>query len=204
MAAANHSIVCALILAAGASSRMRGRDKLLEPVGGIPALRSCAERALASNADAVVAVVGRGQDARRRALAGLDVAIVESAESAKGISRSIRSGLAAAPRETAALMILLPDMPETESDDMNAVIAEGGTADVVRATTADGRPGHPVLISRVLFPRLARLEGDQGARSAIKPELDRIRLVPRPGERALLDLDTPEEWAAWRLQDTNR
>ena len=199
MAAATPSIIHALILAAGASSRMRGRDKLLEPVGGIPALRKCAERALASNVDAVAVVVGPNQDTRRNALAGLDVAIIESKESVQGLSRSIRSGLAAAPPETAALMILLPDMPEIETDDMNAVIAGLGTADVVRAATADGRPGHPVLIARELFPRLARLGGDQGLRSVIRPNQDRVRLVPRPGERALLDLDTPEEWATWRL-----
>ncbi len=204
MAAADPSIVQALILAAGASSRMRGRDKLLEPVGGILALRRCAERALASNADVVAIVVGPGQDARRRALAGLDVVIIESEESVQGLSRSIRSGLAAAAPETTALMILLPDMPEIETDDMNAVIAEHGSADIVRAATADGRPGHPVLIARELFPRLARLEGDQGLRSAIKPEQDRVRLIPRPGERALLDLDTTEEWAAWQSQTATR
>lgn len=183
---------------------MRGRDKLLEPVGGTPALRRCAERALASNADVVAIVVGPNQDARRNALTGLDVAIIESEESVHGLSRSIRSGLAAAPPETSALMILLPDMPEIDTDDMNAVIAERGTADIVRAATADGRPGHPVLIARELFPRLARLEGDQGLRPAIKPEQDRIYLIPRPGKRALLDLDTHEEWAAWRLQSENR
>ena len=183
---------------------MRGRDKLLEPVGGIPAVRRCAERALASNADAVAIVVGPGQDARRSALAGLDVAIIESEGSVHGLSRSIRSGLAVTPPETSALMILLPDMPEIETDDMNAVIAERGAADVVRAATADGLPGHPVLIARALFPRLARLEGDQGARSAINPKQDRVHLIPRPGERALLDLDTPEEWAAWRLQSASR
>lgn len=204
MAAATPSIIHALILAAGASSRMRGRDKLLEPVGGIPALRRCAERALASNVDAVAVVVGPNQDTRRNALAGLDVAIIESKESVQGLSRSIRSGLAAAPPETAALMILLPDMPEIETDDMNAVIAGRGTADVVRAATADGRPGHPVLIARELFPRLARLGGDQGLRSVIRPNQDRVRLIPRPGERALLDLDTPDEWAAWRRQTANR
>ena len=203
MAAANPSIIHALILAAGAASRMRGRDKLLEPVGGIPVLRRCAERALASNADSVAIVVGPGQEARRSALVGLDVTIIESKESVLGLSWSVRSGLAAAAPETAALMILLPDMPEIETDDMNAVIAEHGAADIVRAASADGRPGHPVLIARELFPRLARLEGDQGLRSAIKPEQDRVRVIPRPGERALLDLDTPEEWAAWRLQSAS-
>ena len=41
-----------LILAAGQSSRMRGRDKLLEPVDGVPKLRRLAIECL-SQSDAV-------------------------------------------------------------------------------------------------------------------------------------------------------
>ena len=39
--------IAALVLAAGAARRMRGRDKLLEPVAGRPLLRAVAEAALA-------------------------------------------------------------------------------------------------------------------------------------------------------------
>ena len=49
--------VAAIVLAAGAARRMRGRDKLLEPVDGRPALRAVAEAALASRADEVVVVL---------------------------------------------------------------------------------------------------------------------------------------------------
>ena len=44
--------VAAIVLAAGAARRMRGRDKLLEPVGGRPVLRVVAEAARASRVDA--------------------------------------------------------------------------------------------------------------------------------------------------------
>ncbi|HLQ19463.1 MAG TPA: NTP transferase domain-containing protein, partial [Tabrizicola sp.] len=45
-----------LVLAAGASSRMRGRDKLLQPVKGRPILRYVTETALAAAAPVLVAL----------------------------------------------------------------------------------------------------------------------------------------------------
>jgi molybdenum cofactor cytidylyltransferase len=45
---------------------------------------------------------------------------------------------------------------------------------------------------------LARIEGDEGGRSVLKGQ--QITLVPCPDARALIDLDTPEDWAAWRAE----
>ena len=62
--------VAAIVLAAGAGRRMRGRDKLLEPVDGRPALRAVAEVARASRADAVVVVLPPEAAARRGGAGG--------------------------------------------------------------------------------------------------------------------------------------
>jgi CTP:molybdopterin cytidylyltransferase MocA len=68
---------------------------------------------------------------------------------------------------------------------------------ILRATGSDGRPGQPVLFPPRLVPRFADLSGDEGARRLLPGE----PLVPvlLPGTRALTDLDTPEDWAVWRL-----
>mgnify|MGYP006184317219 CR=1 FL=1 len=39
---------------------------------------------------------------------------------------------------------------------------------------------------------------DEGARSVLVRHRARLRLVPLPGHHATTDLDTPEDWAAWR------
>jgi molybdenum cofactor cytidylyltransferase len=44
------------------------------------------------------------------------------------------------------------------------------------------------------------LTGDTGAREVLKRHSDRVHLVPLKGDRALTDLDTPEDWAAWRAR----
>ena len=99
-------------------------------------------------------------------------------------------------------MILPADMPELETSDLAAVIADFAVAPdaIHRGADADGTPGHPVIIPQRLFPALEGLRGDEGARSVLKRE--DVRLTALPGRRALTDLDTPEDWAAWRAGRT--
>lgn len=101
-------------------------------------------------------------------------------------------------RDMSGLMIILPDMPDTDADDMHAVAAlhADHPRDVIRATDADGRFGHPTLLPARLLPALVTLSGDAGAREVIAPE--KTRPCPLGGDRATLDLDTPEAWAKWR------
>jgi len=117
------SALAALLLAAGASSRMGGRDKLLEPVGDRPLLRAVAERLLASKADEVVCVVRPGTAARRAALDGLGARIVENPRAEAGMGTSIAAGVAALAPEVDAALIALADMPEIDAEAIETTIA---------------------------------------------------------------------------------
>ena len=66
-----------------------------------------------------------------------------------------------------------------------------------RGGTTDGTPGHPALFPRDLWDDLQAVTGDEGGRSVLKRHADRVRTVPLPGRMAVLDLDTPEDWAAY-------
>ena len=193
--------VAALVLAAGAGRRMRGQDKLLEPVDGRPVVRLVAEAAGASRADEVVVVLPPGADARRAALAGLGAAIVEAPDWAEGMAASLRAGLAAVAARAEAVVVLLADMPEVTARDIDRLIAgfdpEEGR-EIVRAVAADGAPGHPVLFGRRFFESLAALSGDRGAREVLADAGEFVVEVRLPGQGAVTDLDTPEAWAAWR------
>ena len=185
-----------LIPAAGASSRMRGGDKLLEPVDGTPMLRRQAQ--IARDACPQVIVTLRPEDvARRQAVTGVDVTVLSVATAAAGMAASIRAGAKAAQ---GALMILPADMPELDSDDLRAMIEAFDQAPhaILRAASADGRPGHPVIFPADLRGKLQGLRGDEGARSVLAQYPARVILIALPDQHALTDLDTPEAWAAWR------
>ncbi len=182
-----------LIPAAGASSRMRGADKLLEPVEGRPLLRRQAEQALATGHTVLVSL--RPEDhARRAALSDLPVTILEVPDAATGMSASLRAGAKAVK---GALMVLPGDMPELTTADLAQVIAAFALApDHCHRGASGDRPGHPVIFPSQLLPKLRSLTGDEGARAVLVRH--GARLVPLPQAHALTDLDTPEDWANWR------
>lgn len=194
MAGAETTIV---VLAAGRSARMRGRDKMLEEVAGDPLLRVMARRACKATGPVRV-VLGPDQPARRAALDGVAVEIVE-ASGTDGMAASIRAGVAGL---SGPVLVVLADMPEITAHDLHLMVTLAAQAPkaILQAATADGRPGHPVLFPADLLADLGRLSGDAGAREILRREAARVHLLPLADDRALVDLDTPEAWAAWRAR----
>ncbi len=189
-----------VILAAGAASRMRGGDKLLEPVDGTAQLTRIARAACATGCPVWVALPP-GRPARDAALAGLNVTQIVVDDAALGLSASMRAANRAVPPD-AALMLLLADLPEIDEADLRAVTAaqQAHPADILRATAEDGTPGHPVIFPPWARADLAHLTGDEGARTLLRTHAGRIRPIALPDCHATTDLDTPEDWAEWRAR----
>lgn len=190
-----------LIPAAGASSRMRGQDKLLLEIEGQPLLRRTARIALAAHPNVLI-TLRPDDDARRHALQTLPLHILSVSDAPEGLSASLRAAAAflTSGTTTGALMILPADMPDLTAQDLRqmTLAAHQWPTSIHRATAADGTPGHPVIFPPDLLPAFAHLTGDEGARSLLQTHPHRLRLIPLPGTHALTDLDTPEAWAAWR------
>lgn len=187
-----------LILAAGASSRMRGEDKLLQDIDGQPLLARITRAAQATGLPVLV-VLPPDRPARLTALIPTGAAHVIASQAALGLSASLTTGIAALPPDR-AVMLLLADLPEITTEDLTriALAHEEDPHAILRGAAADGTPGHPVLFPAACRRELLDLTGDEGARSVLQRHRDRLRLVPLPGNHATTDLDTPEDWAAWR------
>ncbi|EAQ01196.1 hypothetical protein OB2597_03869 [Pseudooceanicola batsensis HTCC2597] len=188
-----------LLLAAGASARMRGRDKLMEPVEGAPLVATMARRARAVTPHVVVTLPDLAHP-RARALEGQPLRLLSVPDAATGMSASFRAAAAALPAEIPGLLILPADMPDLTADDLATVAARWRSAPdrIHRATAADGTPGHPVVLPARLLPALKGLTGDTGPRTLLRPET--VVPVRLPARNATTDLDTPEDWAAWRAR----
>ena len=191
------TLLTILIPAAGASSRMRGGDKLLQLVGAEPMLRRQTRIARDICPDVIVTL--RPEDTARVAtLTGLDVTILQIADAAEGMAASIRAGADAA--KNTALMILPADMPDLTSADLQGMIDafDQSPSQIIRATAQDGTPGHPVMFPAEYRAELMAITGDEGARRVLTANKHRLRLIALPDQHATTDLDTPEDWAAWR------
>ena len=185
--------VAAVLLAAGRSSRMGPQNKLLADFEGVPLVRRVAQRLAESRASATVAVVGHQAERVRDALSGLALSAVDNPRYADGLSTSLKAGVMALPVAADGAMIVLGDMPDISTTDLDALIAAfakaGGRA-VVRATHG-GKRGNPVILPRALFADVEKLEGDTGARHIVEAS-DTEVIDVEIGEAASVDVDTPD------------
>jgi molybdenum cofactor cytidylyltransferase len=105
-----------------------------------------------------------------------------------GISNSLRSGLGAAELLDAdAVLVVLADQPFINAEMINKLINEyskNPAHDYIASGDA-GRKKPPILWSRSMFPKLATLSGDEGARHGI--------LVDEPLSYRFMDADTLED-----------
>ncbi len=190
-----------IILAAGQSTRMRGSDKLLQTIDSQPLLRRQADMARDVTSGPVIVTLPPSPHPRYAALSEIDVRIVPVSDADEGMNASLRAGIKAVPEGSGAVLVLLGDLPDLTHDDLSTVIRSWDEDDgylIWRGATEDGKPGHPVIFSSQLFNDIARLKGDSGGREVVQASKGRVKLVPLAGQRARLDLDTPEDWAKWR------
>ncbi|HTV70989.1 MAG TPA: molybdopterin-binding/glycosyltransferase family 2 protein [Rhizobiaceae bacterium] len=187
----------AIVLAAGRSRRMGGPNKLLALFDGKPLVRRTAERVVASGAADTFVITGHQEDRIKAALAGLDIRTVSNRDFATGLASSLKAGIAALSSKTSGALIVLGDMPEITTADLDSLIAafakNGGHA-VVRAVN-NGKRGNPVILPRAVFPLVAQLEGDTGARHIV--ESTGLTVIDiEIGAGADIDVDTPEAMAS--------
>ena len=169
--------VAAVILAAGASTRL-GRPKQLLDLVGRPLLQRTLDHVNASAADSVWLVLGARADAIRAAIEPGRAQVVDNPRWADGQSTSMRLGLDHAAPSADAVLFVLGDQPLILSTAIDAVIAAyaEGRPPIVQPTYA-GQPGNPVLFDRSLFGQLRSVEGDQGAREVVRAHAGAVRRV---------------------------
>ncbi|OAI30585.1 4-diphosphocytidyl-2C-methyl-D-erythritol synthase [Methylosinus sp. R-45379] len=192
------SSVVALVLAAGNGERFgSARFKLLEELDGKPLMRHAVDAALASQAGRTLVVTGHANERVEAALAGAPVALVHNANYREGLASSLRAGVAQVGGESGAL-VLLADMPAVTPAILDILIDAFDATDAAAVVpTRNGRRGNPVLLGRTLFPQLATIAGDKGAREMLRISTGVIEI--EIGDDAVLtDVDAPADLARLR------
>jgi molybdenum cofactor cytidylyltransferase len=188
--------VAALVLAAGASSRL-GRPKQLLPFGATTLLgRVVSEARTATTLDEIVVVIGGAAEQVRRNVELVGVTVVENPQFHEGCGASYRTGIAAVDPRAEAVAVLLGDQPGIEARVIDSVVgAWRRTRDRIMLASYRGWDGHPLVFAQALFPLLAALRGDKAAWKIVDTHRDWVCPVPvdRPHPR---DINTWEEYQA--------
>jgi molybdenum cofactor cytidylyltransferase len=159
----------AIVLAAGSAVRF-GSPKQLALLGGIPLVAHTVRAAHAAGVTDVLVVVGQEAAAvAEAARQGGPIVAVHNPDHAAGQSTSLRAGIeAATDLEGEVAVMLLADQPSVAPEAIRAVVgAVTGPAEGARARYDDGA-GHPVAFARRVWPRVAAVTGDRGARDLLE------------------------------------
>ncbi|MBC7506791.1 MAG: NTP transferase domain-containing protein [Sandarakinorhabdus sp.] len=184
----------AIVLAAGASSRMGGAHKLLADWRGLPLIAHVVDAIAAACLPPPIVVLGTRADAVRAAIGSRAATFVVARDHALGLAHSLRAGLAAAPKHWDAALVCLGDMPRIDATLLRALAAAPG--DVAVPVWA-GKRGNPVRWSRRHFAALMALDGDIGGKAVLGALATPPTEVPA-SDAALDDIDTPAALAALR------
>ncbi len=181
----------AIILAAGPSSRLPQPKQLLT-TDGESLLRRTSRLALDAGFSPVVVVLGSEAPKFEPELRNLNVRTVLNRKWQDGMASSLKCGLAAIEALNpipANLLVLVCDQPKLSQTILQALLNKHHSSKAqITASTYAGTRGVPAIFSQTVFPELADLRGDQGARRIIARDPRRVETVDFPGGAD--DIDT--------------
>lgn len=187
-------MICAIVLAAGASRRM-GTRKVLLPFAGSTIIARVVDALLETPVDRVFVVVRPRDDELKAALGARPVCCVENPETGGDMLSSLRCGLRAAPSTTGAFVATPADLPSIEPRLVRALLAAfraGGHG--ILAPTHRGRRGHPLVFAARYRAELLSAHDGIGLRGLLAAHPDEVGEWPSAGPAVLEDLDTPADY----------
>jgi molybdenum cofactor cytidylyltransferase len=201
--------LCAVILAAGESTRM-GREKALlpwppaEPGSGTgQTFLSAAIDALSDFNDMVIVVVGKNESALAPVVYTAGESVVRNPTPEHGQFSSLQVGLREVlNRGRDAAMITLVDRPPVAAATLQAL--RSGFADAATkgkwavVPEYDGKHGHPIVVGREMIEAFLRAPATATARDIEQQNAARIAHIPVNDALVVLNVNTPEDYAALR------
>jgi CTP:molybdopterin cytidylyltransferase MocA len=181
----------AIVLAAGASSRI-GRPKALLTVEGDTFATRIAATARAAGVARVVYVLGPPHGDAVRAALPADSAVAWNPDPARGMLTSIQAGVRALQHDVDAALIWPVDQPLVSVATVRLLVA--APQQTIAVPQHGSRGGHPVRIPRALFDQLLALAPDEGLRGLLQRHADRVLRIAVDDPRAVEDIDTEADY----------
>ncbi|MCE2909512.1 MAG: nucleotidyltransferase family protein [Burkholderiaceae bacterium] len=193
-------VVGAVVLAAGAGSRLGGRPKCLLELGGVPLIRRTLIALSGAGVDEVVVVLGHHAAQIEPLVQDFPVTLARNPSPDDGQVSSQRIGLAALGGKLDAVLVVLADQPLLGAADITALIGawkkrpEG--ARVVQPHVG-GERANPVIFDAAVREEILAGAANVGCRQWQAAHADQVHAWPSDNRRYRVDIDTPEDIAAF-------
>ena len=198
-----HQIIF-LFLAAGASRRMRGSDKLLKEIKGVPLLQLILGEALKLNFPVFVTVPAYDTE-RKLIVSKTNAVMIEVKDADLGMGQSIAAGLFETTKSLnfQSLAICPSDLPGLSAGALRKLIDFFlKSPEMICRPVKLGKSkfGHPVIFPKKYFEELKMIKGDIGARNIISRNEESLNRFETADDSYFIDLDTPEDFNNWAKQ----
>lgn len=186
----------AIIAAAGKSERM-GKPKLLLPLGHQPLFTYVCKLASQLGLNPITLIVGEHAEEMRQSVTNIkNISIVLNPYFNKGMATSLKLGVETMENKVDAVLIFLADQPFIPKLVVDSLIRsyQQNQGMLIIRPSFQGKPGHPVLFSSLLFPAFHELQGDEGAKRIIQKYHKQLQIIPFHHPFWGYDIDTPEDY----------
>ena len=193
-----------LFLAAGASSRMRGSDKLLKEIYGVPLIQRTLNEALKLNFPVFVTVPEYDTE-RKLIISKTNAVVIEVKNADLGMGHSIATGLTHITENFNfhSLAICPSDLPGLSAGALRKLIdffLKSPEMICRPAKLGKSKLGHPVIFPKKYFEELKMIKGDIGARNIVSRNEKSLNRFETADDSYFIDLDTPEDFNNWAKQ----
>jgi len=187
--------VGAVLLAAGAGSRLGHRPKALLELGGVPLVRRALIALSGAGVDEVVVVTGHHAMLVEPLVREFPVTLAHNPRPEDGQASSVLTGLAALSARLDAVIVALADQPLVNADDITTLVRafkqrEGAAMVVPRI---DGQPGNPVIFDAALREEWLAGGASAACRSWRERHPERVRWLDVDNAHFRVDIDTPDD-----------
>ena len=188
--------VGAVLLAAGAGSRMGGRPKALLELGGVPLILRQLIALSGAGIDELVVVLGHHAEQIEPLVQKFPVTLVHNLRPDEGQVSSQRLGLQALSSKLDAVLVALADQPLINEQDITALISaykkrpQGASVVVPRV---GGEPGNPVIFSASMRDQILSGGANVGCRHWRAAHPAEVASFDTDNRRFRLDVDTLED-----------
>ncbi len=187
-------MISAIVLAAGTSSRMGAKNKLLLPFKGSTFIEHVVNELLQSNVNEIIVVLGHEKDKIKQLFTQKKMIFTVNENYNSGMTSSIQSGVRAASKSTDGFLVCLSDMPFLTTTDYNKILASSTENKEIILPFYHNQKGNPVYFSKDFKEEILNYKEPEGCKGIIKNNPSFLVKIPFDNAHILKDIDTEEEF----------
>ena len=184
-------MISAILLAAGQSKRMKGKNKLLLKYKRKTLINHVLKSLIKSNVNKIIIVLGyESRKIKKKALRSKKIIFTVNSKYLKGISSSIKCGLKKISKKNIGFLIVHADMPLVTKTILNNLCSALKSKNKeIFVPVYKKKIGNPLAFKYSMIKSFRKIKGDKGAKKLIRLNKSKVQMIKVNSKSILIDFD---------------